>query len=127
METIDIIINTVCRHTNIPMSMIKCKCRKREIVQARQLICFFAKKLTKLSGRQIGQNVGDISNSDVHHAMKTIQGYIDIDYDPNGFGNIYHMCNYDIMSQLKYTVNGSLYKDYQNFINNELEYYLTLQ
>ena len=47
--------------------------RKREIVQARQLSMYFAKKITKSSLAVIGMQCGNKDHATVLHACKTIE------------------------------------------------------
>lgn len=70
--TIDIIQKTVCDHFKIPVESILSHTRKREIVQARQLTMYFAKKLTKSSLAVIGIQCGNKDHATVLHACKTV-------------------------------------------------------
>ena len=45
--SVDFIQKVVCDYFDMPVELLKSKTRKREIVQARQLTMFFAKKMTK--------------------------------------------------------------------------------
>ena len=71
--TIDVIQKTVCDYFNIPIESMMSRTRKREIVQARQLTMYFAKKLTKSSLAIIGLQCGNKDHATVLHACKTVQ------------------------------------------------------
>ena len=70
--TIDYIQKVVCDYFNIPIDSIQTRTRKREIVQARQLTMYFAKKLTKSSLAIIGLQCGNKDHATVLHACKTV-------------------------------------------------------
>ena len=55
------------------------KTRKREIVQARQVSMYLAKKHTELSLSRIGELIGKRDHATVLHACKNISGLLDID------------------------------------------------
>ena len=71
--TIDYIQKVVCDILNIPVDSIQQTSRKREIVQARQLSMYFAKKITKSSLAVIGMQCGNKDHATVLHACKTIE------------------------------------------------------
>jgi len=71
--TIDYIQKVVCDYFNLPVDSIQSHTRKREIVQARQLTMYFAKKLTKSSLAIIGLQCGNKDHATVLHACKTIE------------------------------------------------------
>lgn len=82
--TIDDIIDTVCKHFSIDTSAIYTKSRKREVVQARQVSMYLAKKYTDSSNSKIGAQIGDKDHATVIHAYKTIKDRLDTDK---------HFCN----------------------------------
>jgi chromosomal replication initiator protein len=63
----------VCDYFNLNTDAITSKTRKREIVQARQLSMYFAKKITKASLSVIGLQCGNKDHATVLHACKTIE------------------------------------------------------
>ena len=77
--TIDYIQKVVCDYFNIPIDSIQSRTRKREIVQARQLTMYFAKKLTKASLAIIGLQCGNKDHATVLHACKTIANLAETD------------------------------------------------
>ena len=77
--TIDYIQKVVCDYFNIPIESIQSRTRKREIVQARQLTMYFAKKMTKSSLAIIGLQCGNKDHATVLHACKTIANMVDTD------------------------------------------------
>ncbi len=70
--TIDYIQKVVCDYFNLPVESIQSSTRKREIVQARQLTMYFAKKLTTSSLAIIGLHCGNKDHATVLHACKTV-------------------------------------------------------
>jgi chromosomal replication initiator protein len=77
--SIDFIQKIVCDYFNIPVESINSKTRKREIVQARQLAMYFAKKHTKASLATIGHYCGNKDHATVLHACRTVNNLIDTD------------------------------------------------
>ncbi len=77
--SIETIQKLVCEFFNIPLDAINSKTRKREIVQARQLAMFFAKKHTKASLSNIGLRCGNKDHATVLHACRTISNLIETD------------------------------------------------
>ena len=71
--TIDYIQKVVCDTLSLPVESIQQTSRKREIVQARQLSMYFAKKITKSSLAVIGMQCGNKDHATVLHACKTIE------------------------------------------------------
>ena len=71
--TIDYIQKVVCDSLDLPVESIQQTSRKREIVQARQLSMYFAKKITKSSLAVIGMQCGNKDHATVLHACKTIE------------------------------------------------------
>ncbi len=70
--TIEYIQKVVCDYLQLPVETIQDTSRKREIVQARQLSMYFAKKITKSSLAVIGMQCGNKDHATVLHACKTI-------------------------------------------------------
>ena len=70
--TIDYIQKVVCDYFKLPIESIQSPTRKREIVQARQLTMYFAKKMTKSSLAIIGLQCGNKDHATVLHACKTV-------------------------------------------------------
>lgn len=71
--TIDYIQRVVCDYLDLPVDSIQKSSRKREIVQARQLSMYFAKKITKSSLAVIGAQCGNKDHATVLHACKQIE------------------------------------------------------
>lgn len=76
--TIKKIQEVVCRYFNLDEALVLTPSRKREIVQARQITMFFAKKYTQASFAHIGKVVGDKDHATVLHAVKTVKDQIEI-------------------------------------------------
>ena len=77
--SIDYIQKVVSDYFSLPVEMITSKTRKREIVQARQLTMYFAKKLTKASLATIGLHCGNKDHATVLHACRTVNNLLDTD------------------------------------------------
>ena len=77
--TIDYIQKVVCDYFNLPIDSIQSRTRKREIVQARQLAMYFAKKMTKSSLAIIGLQCGNKDHATVLHACKTVSNLAETD------------------------------------------------
>lgn len=71
----------VCDFFDMEIDVLQSKSRKRNIVQARQLAMFFAKKFTKASLATIGKEIGSRDHATVLHACKTINNLADTDRD----------------------------------------------
>lgn len=77
--SIEYIQKVVCDYFKISLDSINAKTRKREIVQARQLSMYFAKKYTKLPLSNIGSYCGNKDHATVLHACRTISNLYDTD------------------------------------------------
>lgn len=70
--SISYIQKVIGSYYNIPIAQLNSKSRIREIVQARQLSMYFAKKHTKASLASIGEHCGKKDHATVLHACRTI-------------------------------------------------------
>lgn len=77
--TIDHIQSSVCDYFDLTINELHSKSRKREIVQARQIAMYFAKKLTKHSLTTIGSKIGNKDHATVLHANRTVKNLMDTD------------------------------------------------
>ena len=77
--SIDYIQKVVCDYFKIPIEKVQSKTRKRDIVQARQLAMFFAKKYTNASLASIGTQIGKRDHATVLHACKTVKNLSETD------------------------------------------------
>ncbi|MBR4119271.1 MAG: chromosomal replication initiator protein DnaA [Bacteroidales bacterium] len=77
--TIELIKEKVCAFYNMDVQLLQAKCRKREIVQARQISMYLSKKYTESSLQRIGAELGKKDHATVLHACKTISDLIEID------------------------------------------------
>ncbi|WP_121965334.1 chromosomal replication initiator protein DnaA [Myroides sp. N17-2] len=77
--SIDYIQKIVSDYFQMDTETLRSKTRKRNIVQARQLAMFFAKKYTKSSLASIGSQIGDRDHATVLHACKTIDNLLETD------------------------------------------------
>lgn len=77
--SIEYIQKVICDYFKISTDTINAKTRKREIVQARQLSMFFARKYTKLPLSIIGAYCGNKDHATVLHACRTIDNLYDTD------------------------------------------------
>ena len=77
--TIDAIQKMVCDFYSIGYDKLQAKTRKREIVQARQISMFLAKKFTKNSLKTIGEHFGGRDHTTVIHSCQTVNNLMDTD------------------------------------------------
>lgn len=77
--SIDYIQKVVSDYFKLDIETLCSKSRKRNIVQARQLAMFFAKKYTKASLANIGSQIGDRDHATVLHACKTVDNLLETD------------------------------------------------
>ncbi|HUH50505.1 MAG TPA: chromosomal replication initiator protein DnaA [Flavobacterium sp.] len=77
--SIDYIQKVVSDYFQLDLETLQSKTRKRHIVQARQLAMFFAKKYTKSSLQNIGNQIGDRDHATVLHACKTVDNLVETD------------------------------------------------
>ena len=75
--SVQMIQEIVCKYFNLEQSVIQTNSRKREIVQARQITMYLAKKYTDSSFSHIGKIVGKKDHATVLHACKTIKDQIE--------------------------------------------------
>ncbi len=77
--SIDYIQKVVCDYFDLPIELLKSKTRKREVVQARQIAMYFAKKMTKSSLANIGMHCGGKDHATVLHACRTVNNLAETD------------------------------------------------
>lgn len=77
--TIDHIQKIIVDYFQVDLEDLQSKTRKRNIVQARQLAMFFAKKYTKNSLTTIGSQIGQRDHATVLHACKTVENLAETD------------------------------------------------
>ncbi len=77
--TIDAIQKMVCEYYTIGYDKLQAKTRKREIVQARQISMYLAKKFTKNSLKTIGEHFGGRDHTTVIHSCQTVNDLMDTD------------------------------------------------
>lgn len=77
--TIEYIQEVVTNYFQISLEELQSKTRKRNVVQARQLAMFFAKKYTQLSLASIGERIGKRNHATVLHACETVSNLNEID------------------------------------------------
>ena len=75
----------VCEYFKIQQEALKSKSRKREIVQARQISMYFAKKMTKNSLKTIGEFFGGRDHSTVIHSCQTVEDLMETDRSFRGY------------------------------------------
>lgn len=71
--SVDYIQKVVCDFLQVPVNEMFSRSRKRDIVQARQIAMYFAKKHTEFSLAQIGAYCGDKDHATVLHAYRTVE------------------------------------------------------
>ncbi|MFA9290077.1 MAG: chromosomal replication initiator protein DnaA [Solirubrobacteraceae bacterium] len=85
--SIEFIQQVISDYLKVPIESIQSKTRKRDVVQARHLSMYFAKKYTNSSLSSIGSKIGKRDHATVLHACKTVvnlsetdkvfKGYVD--------------------------------------------------
>ena len=83
--SIDYIQKVVCDYFDLPIELLKSKTRKREVVQARQIAMYFAKKMTKNSLASIGAHCGGKDHATVLHACRTVNNLQETDKQFRGY------------------------------------------
>ncbi len=81
--TIENIQKLVCEFFNLPYDRLLAKTRKREVVQARQITMYLAKKFTKSSLKNIGEHFGGFDHTTVIHSCQTVENLMDTDTEYN--------------------------------------------
>jgi chromosomal replication initiator protein len=82
---VEYIQKIVCDYFNINLDTLNSKTRKREIVQARQLVMYFAKEYTKSSLAMIGMHCGNKDHATVLHAVRTVNNLLETDKQFRGY------------------------------------------
>ena len=77
--SVENIAKLVAEHFQVPIDKLHSNTRKRDVVTARQLSMYLAKKFTKSSLKDIGQDLGGKDHSTVIYSIKTIRDLIDTD------------------------------------------------
>lgn len=77
--TIENIQKLVCNYFQMPYDRLLAKTRRREVVQARQITMYLAKKFTKSSLKNIGQHFGGFDHTTVIHSCQTVENLMDTD------------------------------------------------
>lgn len=85
--SIDNIQEVVCSQLKLERKLLFSKSRKREIVQARQIAMYLAKKHTEYSLSRIGEVLGRKDHATVLHACKTVKNQMDYDKSFSGLVN----------------------------------------
>ena len=83
--SIDYIQKVVCDYFDLPIELLKSKTRKREVVQARQIAMYFAKRMTKSSLASIGAHCGGKDHATVLHACRTVNNLQETDKQFRGY------------------------------------------
>lgn len=77
--TVEFIQELVAEHFSVPVDRLHQETRKRNVVIARQLSMYLAKKLTNKSLKSIGENFGGRDHSTVIYSCKAVQDMMDTD------------------------------------------------
>lgn len=76
---IDMIMDSVCKHFNIDRNTVSKKGRKREFVQARQIMMYLSKKYLNVSLAQIGMQIAGKDHSTVIYSCKKVVDLMGVD------------------------------------------------
>lgn len=77
--SIDMIMDSVCRYFNIDRNAVSKKGRKREFVQARQIMMYLSKKYLNVSLAQIGMQIAGKDHSTVIYSCKKVVDLMGVD------------------------------------------------
>ena len=110
IKTIERIVSQVMV---IPVSDMHRKCRKRDIVTARQTVYYLAIKYTKLTMVQIAKRYGQ-DHATVNHSFRQVKNIAEWDRD-------YASLLSDI--ETKIAIRSPLYRDFKDYRIIELENY----
>lgn len=77
--TVENIQKMVCEYFHLPYDRLLAKTRKREVVQARQITMYLAKKFTKSSLKNIGEHFGGFDHTTVIHSCQTVVNLMETD------------------------------------------------
>jgi len=77
--SVEYIINVVCDYFKISADQLALKTRKQQVVQARQIAMYLAKKYSNTSLAAIGKQCGNKDHATVHHACKTTSDRLETD------------------------------------------------
>lgn len=77
--TIENIQKLVCEYYGVAYERLLTKTRKREVVLARQITMYFAKKFTKQSLKTIGDHFGGFDHTTVIHSCQTVENLMETD------------------------------------------------
>ncbi len=72
-------MTVVCDYFSLPLEVLSQSTRKHQVVQARQIAMFYAKKYSNASLAVIGQQCGNKDHATVYHACKTVSDRMDTD------------------------------------------------
>jgi len=75
--TLSYIQKVVCDYFKLSPEEVISSSRKREILQARQIIMYFTKQLTKMSLSSIGKRLGNRDHATVMHSCKAVSNLIE--------------------------------------------------
>jgi chromosomal replication initiator protein len=76
--SVQAIQETVCKYFNIEPADIQATTRKREVVQARQIAMYLARKYTDSSLSHIGKVIGNRDHATVIYSFRTVKDQMDI-------------------------------------------------
>ncbi len=79
--TIENIQKLVCEYYHVPYEKLMTKTRKREVVLARQITMYLAKKFTKNSLKNIGDHFGGFDHTTVIHSCNTVENLLETDME----------------------------------------------
>jgi chromosomal replication initiator protein len=77
--SIEFIQKMACDYFDLNIDTLNSKTRKREVVQARQIVMYFAKNMTKASLATIGMHCGGKDHATVLHACRTVNNLMETD------------------------------------------------
>jgi chromosomal replication initiator protein len=78
-HTIGFIQKVVCKYFNVPYDIIYRRTNRREVVQYRQIVHYFAIRLSGLPLSKIGEKTGGFDHATCLNSQRKVQNFIDTD------------------------------------------------
>ena len=76
-ETIQGILKKISDWSETPVEIITMKTRERDTIELRQIAMYLSRRITKLSYKTIGLQIGNKNHATVMHACKTVSNLIE--------------------------------------------------
>lgn len=67
-----LIVYRISEYYDVPLTLLQARTRQRPVVECRQVCCYFLRRLTDLSLKEIGAMMGGRDHTTAIHAIKTV-------------------------------------------------------